>query len=160
MTAEHEPILASIAHGLPRCSVDELTREFNRRSGSSVCAATTVRRVLRRTGIKRMRPTRKAAELAPAQGGAPVRVGYTARHRCEPGVSGMNADLTDTAWALVAELFERRGGRSAPVTNRPSAAVGRLCSLPGAGRADVRVQGVPAGKRRRAGTCSLGTQPP
>jgi transposase len=51
------------------------------------------------------------------QGAAPVRVGYTARHRRADGDSGMNTDLTDAEWALVADLFERNGGRGAPPTH-------------------------------------------
>lgn len=116
LTAEHGAVLIAIAHELPRSSLDELTREFNRRSGLSVCSA-TVRKGLRQAGIKRMRPNRKAAERAAVQGGTPVRVGYTARHRRDRGASGMNTDLTDPEWALVADLFERRGGRGAPATH-------------------------------------------
>jgi putative transposase len=41
-------------------------------------------------------------------------VGYTDMHRREDGSSGMNTDLTDAEWALVADLFERKGGRGAP----------------------------------------------
>jgi putative transposase len=29
----------------------------------------------------------------------------------------MNTDLTDAEWALVADLFERQGGRGAPATH-------------------------------------------
>jgi putative transposase len=116
LTAEHGPVLVAIAHELPRSSLDELTREFNRRTGLSLCSA-TVRKGLRQAGIKRMRPARKPAERAAVQGGAPVRVGYTARHRRADGDSGMNTDLTDAEWALVADLFERNGGRGAPATH-------------------------------------------
>jgi putative transposase len=44
-------------------------------------------------------------------------VGYSARHRRDEGASGMNTDLTDAEWALVADLFERHGGRGAPPTH-------------------------------------------
>lgn len=113
LTAEHGPILQDIARELPRSSMDELTREFNRRSGLHVCSA-TVRAALRRAGITRMRPIRKPAERAAVQGGQPLRVGYTSKHRRQEGTSGMNTDLTDAEWALMADLFERRGGRGAP----------------------------------------------
>lgn len=113
LTAAHNPVLVAIAHELPRSSLDELTREFNRRTGLSLCSA-TVRKGLREAGIERMRPVRKPAERAAVQGAAPVRVGYTARHRRADGDSGMNTDLTDAEWALVADLFERNGGRGAP----------------------------------------------
>lgn len=117
MSAEHGAVLEAIAGELPRSSMDELTREFTRRSGLAVCSA-TVRAALRRAGITRMRPTRKPAERAAVQGGKPLRVGYTTKHRRQDGASGMNTDLTDAEWALVADLFERRGGRGAPPTHQ------------------------------------------
>jgi putative transposase len=64
-----------------------------------------------------MRPTRKSAERAAVQGSGPLRVGYTERHRRKDGASGMNTDLTDAEWTLVADLFERTGGRGAPATH-------------------------------------------
>ena len=85
LTADHGVVLTTIAHELPRSSLDELTREFNRRCGLSVCSA-TVRKALKQAGIKRMRPVRKAAQRAAAQGGAPVRVGYAVMTRERPAV--------------------------------------------------------------------------
>jgi len=41
-------------------------------------------------------------------------VTYTEAHRRSDGASGMNTDLTDAEWALVADLFERAGQRGAP----------------------------------------------
>jgi len=116
LNADHGPLLVAIAEELPRSSLDELTREFNRRSGLAVCSA-TVRKALRQAGITRMRPIRKPAERAAVQGSAPVRVGYTDRHRRVDGASGMNTDLTDAEWALLADLFEYKGGRGAPPTH-------------------------------------------
>lgn len=116
LTADHHAVLKSIAQDLPRSSLDELTRELNRRCNLDVCSA-TVRKALKQAGITRVRPVRKAAERARVQGGSPVRVGYTERHRREDGRSGMNTDLTDAEWALVSDLFERKGGRGAPPTH-------------------------------------------
>lgn len=113
LTADHDSVLVAIAQELPRSSLDELTREFNRRSGLSVCSA-TVRTALKRAGVRRLRPVRKPAERAAVQGGQPVRVGYTERHRRDERAGGMHTDLTDAEWALVADLFERQGGRGAP----------------------------------------------
>ncbi len=117
LTAVHRRALAAIAQELPLSSLDELTREFNRRCGMSVCSA-TVRKALKQAGIARMRPKRKPAERAAVQGGTPLRVGYTAAHRRQDGASGMNTDLTDAEWALVADLFERHRGRGAPPTHQ------------------------------------------
>ncbi len=113
LTAEHAPVLASIAQELPRSSLQELTREFNRRSGLNVCSA-TVRKALKQAGIKRMMPIRVAAPRAAVSGSAPVRTGYNERHRRKDGASGLNTDLTDAEWALVADLFERADPRGAP----------------------------------------------
>jgi transposase len=115
---EHGPILEDIAREPPRSSMDEFTREFNRRSGLNVCSA-TVRAALRRAGITRMRRIRQPTARAAVPGGRPLRVGSTDRHRRQDGASGMNTDLTDAEWALMADLFERRGGRGAsPVHER------------------------------------------
>jgi putative transposase len=126
LTADHGVVLRSIVQELPRSSLDELTREFNRRCELSVCSA-TIRKALKQAGIKRMKPTRKPAERAAVQGGAPVRVGYAKRHRRDDGASGMNTDLTDAEWALVADLFERAGGRGAPPTHERRVLVNACC---------------------------------
>ena len=126
LTAEHGAVLTGIAQELPRSSLDELTREFNRRSALNVCSA-TVRKALKQAGITRMRPTRKPAERAAVQGGTPIRTGYAERHRREDGASGMNTDLTDAEWALVADLFERQGGRGAPATHARRVLVNACC---------------------------------
>lgn len=113
LTEEHKGLLVIVASELPRSSLDELTREFNRRSGLTVCSA-TVRKALRQAGVTRVRPLRKPTERAAVQGSAAARVGYTKRHRREAGRSGMNTDVTDAEWELVRDLFEREGGRGAP----------------------------------------------
>lgn len=126
LTAEHGVALASIAQELPRSSLGELTREFNRRCNLDVCSA-TVRKALKQAGIRRMRPVRRPAERAAVQGCNPVRVGYADRHRREDGASGMNTDLTDAEWALVADLFERQGGPGAPPTHPRRVLVDACC---------------------------------
>ncbi|MFT3799701.1 MAG: IS5 family transposase [Burkholderiaceae bacterium] len=126
LTSEHGVVLAQIAQELPRSSLDELTREFNRRCNLNVCSA-TVRKALKQAGITRIRPIRKPAVRAAVQGGAPIRVGYTERHRRQDGASGLNTDLTDAEWALVADLFERHGGRGAPPTHERRALVNACC---------------------------------
>lgn len=110
LSAEHVKVLRAITEEQPRSSLDEVTRELNRRTGVEVCSA-TVRKALRAAGITRLKPERVAVTRAPVQAGQPVRYGYTAAHRREAGASGMNTDLTDAEWALVGDLFERKGGR-------------------------------------------------
>jgi transposase len=113
LNAEHTAVLRAIVRERPRCSLDELTRELFRRTGVKVNPV-TVRKALREAGIERLKPLRRAGERAAAQGSAPKRYGYTAAHRRADGASGMNTDLTDAEWALVADLFERDGKRGAP----------------------------------------------
>lgn len=113
LNAEHTAMLRAITQEQPRSSLEEVTRELLRRSGVKVNAV-TVRKALREAGIERLKPLRRAGERAAVQGCAPVRYGYTAAHRRSDGPSGMNTDLTDAEWALVADLFEREGQRGAP----------------------------------------------
>lgn len=114
LNAEHVAVLRAITQEQPRSSLDEVTRELFRRSSVKV-STVTVRKALREAGIERLKPLRRAAERAAVQGSAgPVRTGYTAAHRRADGTSGMNTDLTDAEWALVADLFERNGMRGTP----------------------------------------------
>ena len=105
LNTEHTAILRSIIREQPRSSLDEVTRELLRRAGVKV-STVTVRKALREAGIERLKPLRRAGERAAVQGAAPTRYGYTAAHRRADGASGMNTDLTDAEWALVADLFE------------------------------------------------------
>lgn len=113
LTAQHTAALRAITQEQPRASLDEVTRELQRRTGVKVNPV-TVRKALREAGIERLKPVRRAGERAPVQGGTPARYGYTAAHRRSDGPSGMNTDLTDAEWALVSDLFERDGKRGAP----------------------------------------------
>jgi transposase len=122
----HVKTLRAITEEQPRSSLDEVTRELHRRTGVAVCSA-TVRKALRAAGITRMKPERAAAARAPVQGGQPRRYGYTAAHRRTEGASGMNTDLTDAEWALVADLFERTGGRGTPASYERRHMVNACC---------------------------------
>jgi transposase len=113
LNANHTETLRAITQEQPRSSLDEVTRELFRRVGVKV-STVTVRKALREAGIERLKPLRRAGERAAVQGSAPTRYGYTAAHRRADGPSGMNTDLTDAEWALVADLFERDGQRGAP----------------------------------------------
>ena len=113
LNADHTAVLRTITQEQPRSSLGEVTRELFRRAGVMV-SAVTVRKALREAGIDRPKPLRRAGERAAVQGAAPKRSGYTAAHRRKDGASGMNTDLTDAEWALVADLFERDGMRGAP----------------------------------------------
>lgn len=126
LNAEHTAVLRLITHEQPRSSLDEVTRELFRRTGVKV-STVTARKALREAGIERVRPLRRAGERAAVQGTAPARYGYTAAHRRADGASGMNTDLTDAEWALVADLFEREGRRGAPARYERRRMVNACC---------------------------------
>jgi transposase len=126
LDAQHIEVLRSITAQQPRSSLEEVTRELQRSTGVSVCTV-TVRKALRQAGIKRLKPERRRSERAAVQGQAPLRVGYGDSHRRADGPSGMNTDLTDAEWALVADLFERQGGRGAPAKHARKVVVDACC---------------------------------
>lgn len=109
-------VLVELAQRMPQSSMDELTREFVRQTSIDVGSA-TIRKALKKAGVKRVRPPRGASTRAAVQGSAPRRYGYTAAHRRHAKAGGMNTDLTDAEWALVHDLFEREGGRGKPITH-------------------------------------------
>ena len=113
LNAQPIEILREIVGEQPHASVDEVLRVLRGRTGTGVCSA-TVRAALRQAGITRLKLVRQVGERAASPGGEPLRVGYTDAHRREDGPSGMNTDLTDAEWVLVADLFERQGGRGTP----------------------------------------------
>lgn len=126
LNVEHTETLRTITQEQPRSSLDEVTRELFRRVGIKV-STVTVRKALREAGIERLKPLRRAGERAAVQGTAPARYGYTAVHRRAEGTSGMNTDLTDAEWALVADLFERDGRRGAPALYERRQMVNACC---------------------------------
>jgi transposase len=126
LNEHHVAALRAITHEQPRSSLDEVTRELARRTGTKV-STVTVRKALREAGIERLKPTRRVGERAQTQGGKPARYGYTAAHRRTEGSSGMNTDLTDAEWARVADLFEREGGRGAPPRHTRRDVVNACC---------------------------------
>lgn len=125
LNPDHVAVLRAITQEQPRSSLDEVTRELLRRTGTKV-STVTVRKALRGAGIERVKPLRRSGERAAVHGG-PVRTGYTEAHRRADGPSGMNTDLTDAEWALVADLFEREGQRGTPPRHDRRAMVNACC---------------------------------
>lgn len=119
-------VLRAITQEQPRSSLDEVTRELFRRSGTKVNPV-TVRKALREAGIERLKPIRRASERATQGKGAGARTGYTDAHRRSDGASGLNTDLTDAEWALVSDLFERDGQRGAPPRYERRTVVNACC---------------------------------
>ena len=116
LSAEQVQTLVALTREMPQASMDELTREFVRSSGIQLCSA-TVRKALKRAGVKRVRPPRKPSPRAAVPGSAPQRYGYTQAHRRQATGDAMPTDMTDAEWALVEDLFERRSGAGAPAAH-------------------------------------------
>ena len=111
---EHVRLLREITRESAQGSLQEVCEELARRSGVRACGA-TVRKALRAAGIVQAKPQRRGGARAPEQGKGTGRYGYRAVHRRADGPSGLNTDLTEAEWALVADLFERgEGGRGVP----------------------------------------------
>src|SRR5487761_2274419 len=110
---DHVDALRGIVHEHPHSTLEEVTRELGRRTGTRVCSV-TVRKALRQAGIGKTKPPRKREAPQVAHDERPTRYGYTDRHRRQDGQSGMNTDLTDAEWALVSDLFAHEGGRGRP----------------------------------------------
>jgi transposase len=115
---EHAQALGAIAGEQPHATMDELAREFFRRTGLKF-SEKTIRKLLCMGGIVRVKPLRRTIRRPAVQGSAlaapePERYGYKAAHRRSDGPNGMNTDLTDAEWALVSDLFERPGRPGAP----------------------------------------------
>lgn len=100
---EHIEALRAIVGEHPHATLGEVTAQLERRSGAKV-SLPTVRKALRSAGIER-RKVKRTSQLA-GEKGKPMRYGYTDMHRRSDGASGMNTDLTEAEWALVADLFE------------------------------------------------------
>lgn len=103
--------LAAIVQSDPTATLDEIRREFQRRSGIDVHAQTIVV-ALRKHGIRRV--SSHEAVVIETVAERPRRYGYTEAHRRHPPEQIYPSGLTDAEWALVHDLFETPGGRGVP----------------------------------------------
>ena len=105
------PHLVAIVQSDPTATLEEIRREFQRRSGIEAHTR-TILVTLRKHGIRR-RPSHEAVVLEPAAA-QPRRYGYTEAHRRHEPEQIYPSCLTDAEWALVDDLFENPGGRGLP----------------------------------------------
>lgn len=112
----HVEVLRDIVHERPSVTLDEITIEFERRSGLKV-SWPTIRKGLKRAGVERVRgPTTPSASASvpvqvPEQ---PRQYGYTEAHRDAGDVDRYGTCLTDAEWNLVSDIFDNDGGRGKP----------------------------------------------
>jgi putative transposase len=101
-SAADEAFLLERAAAEPHISTRALAEVMSARMARPINNV-TVANALRRLGAKKVRP-KTAPKLPPSR-----RYGYTKAHRREPTQTRYPSDLTDVEWALVADLFERKG---------------------------------------------------
>jgi putative transposase len=94
--------------GQPHVTVEELQAHL-KASGKSV-AIPTLRRALKRSGIRRHRP--QASGAVPEA--TTKQYGYQSHHRRPSTRRGYPSSLTDAEWGLVRDLFETSGGPGRP----------------------------------------------
>ena len=104
---ENLALLLELVEHRPTASIQELADMFAQRTGISVTRE-TVHYTLRREGIKRHKPKKDSpTPSVPKEEPAPYR--YSKVHRMELPEQRYPSSLTDAEWALVAEVFERKG---------------------------------------------------
>lgn len=120
--SEEQALLKQIVTDAPTATLDEVTRRLIKHTGRSVHSA-TVRKALREAGIERARPAVHQAKAPLTQ-----RYGYTAAHR--PALAPEQryvSCLTDTEWALVADIFESPAARGVPPRHSRRVMVDACC---------------------------------
>ena len=151
LNIEHVVELRAIIAEHRHASLDEVTRELDRRTGVQVCTA-TVRKALRAAGVTRVKPDRKAVAAEPVQPTASPRYGYTQVHRRDaPAHSGQgqaalqghdrqqarSADLAQSAQSRVHRDRARQGLGGRPHVYRHRSGL----ALPGRGDRSVQPPG-------------------
>ena len=108
---EHLDSLRAVVTEHPAATMDELVRFFLERTGIDVTTV-TLRRAMRRAGLRRLKPVKIPA---PSPAARPKRYGYTEHHRPAPHAERYPSSLTDAEWALAEDLFTLpEGSRGRP----------------------------------------------
>jgi transposase len=113
---EHVEVLRDIVRARPSATLAEISTEFARRAGFTICWP-TIRKGLKRAGVRRVHGELASDEQVEAQPRSDGRqYGYTETHRDAGDAERYGTCLTDAEWELVADIFEREGGRGKPPT--------------------------------------------
>ncbi|MBN4176445.1 IS5 family transposase ISPsy19 [Pseudomonas savastanoi pv. phaseolicola] len=110
IAAEHYPVLVKLAHAQPYSSQAELALVFFAETGITA-HPDTFAKALKMAGITRVKQRAKGSFQSPEPNKA---YGYNETHRRQLPEQLYPSCLTDTEWALVADLFESQGGRGVP----------------------------------------------
>jgi transposase len=117
LTVEQLAQLRTLALEHPRATAEELRRMLREKSGVEI-SVMTLYRVLPQAGLRRQQPQQTPASFAPPPPSPPARYGYTLRHRDDGDANRYPSSLTEAEWALVADLFERKGPGKPPLYPR------------------------------------------
>lgn len=117
-------VLRTLALEQSGSTLDELCKAFQARTGLRVHSA-TLRKALKAAGIVRAKPP--ARQMATDVEQSAKRYGYQERHRQPDSGERYPSSLTDAEWALVSDLFERKGERGVPVKIARRALVDACC---------------------------------
>ncbi len=109
IAAEHYPVLVKLAHAQPYSSQAELALVFFAETGITA-HPDTFAKALKMAGL-RVKQRAKGSFQSPEPNKA---YGYNETHRRQLPEQLYPSCLTDTEWALVADLFESQGGRGVP----------------------------------------------
>lgn len=118
-------LLKELTTEKPTATLEELVKAFQARTARCVHSA-TLRKALTAAGIQRVKPGKRVAVVSETAEGVTQRYGYQERHRRPLEDDRYASSLTDAEWALVHDLFERRG-RGAPGKVSRRAVVDACC---------------------------------
>ncbi|GGJ54484.1 hypothetical protein GCM10009085_54650 [Pseudomonas avellanae] len=110
IAAEHYPVLVKLAHAQPYSSQAELALVFLAETGITA-HPDTFAKALKLAGITRVKQRAKGSFQSPEPNKS---YGYNETYRRQLPEQLYPSCLTDTEWALVADLFESQGGRGVP----------------------------------------------
>jgi transposase len=119
LDAAGELALVALLRANPTAAMTELSQLVKAELGV-VLGAQALQKALKRQGISKRQVKR---EWVPPGGEKTAsttqkRYGYQARHRVSPAPGRYPTDVTDAEWALIADLFEHKGGGKQPDVDR------------------------------------------
>lgn len=112
--------LAEFLRANPRSTVEDVG-VFAKQVLGVAASGQTICKVLKHQGISKRKVARELAEVGVPVANLPSakkRYGYRPQHRPAPAPGGYPSSLTDAEWALVADLFEHKGGGKRPEEER------------------------------------------
>lgn len=123
ITQDHIALLVEWVREQPMATLAELALAFQSATGVVVHVA-TLGKALKAAGVARVKA---AVVVQSAALDKPRRYGYTAAHRAQAPEQTYPSSLSDTEWALVAEVFEAPASRGLPPTHSRRSLLDACC---------------------------------